>query len=97
MYARTITANIVPGRIEQALKIFRDEIQPMIEDQPGHVSTSLLVDRDRHRAQTLTIWESEAAEKATSEESNYLSKVMGRLSGFLANRHVETWEVVIRD
>ena len=97
MYARTITANVVPGRLDEALKIFQDEIQPMIESQPGHVSTSLLIDRDRNRAQTVTIWESEAAEKATSEESDYLSKIMGRLSGFLPNRHVAAGEVVVRD
>ncbi len=97
MYARTITANVVPGRLDEALKIFQDEIQPMIEGQAGHISTSLLIDRDRNRAQTVTVWESEAAEKATSEESDYLSKIMGRLSGFLANRHVAAWEVVVRD
>ncbi|MAT60550.1 MAG: hypothetical protein CMH41_02655 [Micrococcales bacterium] len=93
MHARTITANIVPGRLDEALQIFRDEIHPMIEQQPGHISTNLFIDRDRNRAQTVTIWESRAAEQATSERSEYLSKVLGRLNGFLANRHVASWEV----
>lgn len=97
MHARTIMASLVPGKADEALRIFHDEILPIIKEQPGYVSTALYVDRDNNQAQTVSIWESAAAEAATSSQSDYLKNVVGKLSGCLVNRDVYSWEVAVYD
>lgn len=93
MYARTITAALVPGMGDEAIRIFRDEIVPEIRKQPGYVSTAIYLDRDHNRAQTVSLWESEEAERATSEGSGYLAHVVGLLRGKVVNKELINWEV----
>ena len=93
MYARTITAALVPGMGDEAIRIFRDEIVPEIRKQPGYVSTAIYLDRAHNRAQTVSVWESEAAERATSQGSGYLTKVVGLLVGKVVNKELINWEV----
>ncbi len=75
MYARTITAFLVPGKGDEAIRIFHDKIIPEIRKQPGYVSAAIYLDRAHNLAQTVSIWESEQAEAATSQETAYLKKV----------------------
>jgi heme-degrading monooxygenase HmoA len=93
MYARTITAALVPGKGDEAIRIFRDGIVPIIRDQPGYISTSIYLNRDKNIAQTVSLWESAEHEKATSEGTEYLSKVVGLLRGCLVNKEHLHWEV----
>jgi heme-degrading monooxygenase HmoA len=93
MYVRTIIADLVPGKGEEAVRIFRDEIVPVISEQPGFVSTAIYLDVDKNQAQTVSYWESKEAADATSQGSAYLGKVVGMLRGCLVNRTFSTWEV----
>lgn len=93
MYARTITAALVPGMGDEAIRIFRDEIVPEIRQQPGYVSTALYLDRAHNRAQTVSVWESVEAERATSEGTSYLSHVVGLLRGRVVNKELIDWEI----
>lgn len=93
MYARTITAALVPGMGDEAIRIFRDEIVPEISKQPGYVSTAIYLDRAHNRAQTVSVWDTEESERATSEGSGYLKKVVGMLVGKVVNKELINWEV----
>ena len=97
MYARTITAALVPGKGDEAIRIFRDEIVPIIREQPGYVSTSIYLNRKKNIAQTVSLWESQELEQATSEGTTYLSKVVGLLRGCLVNKEHIHWEVGYHD
>lgn len=93
MYARTIVAYLVPGKADEAIKIFSEQIVPVIREQPGYVSAAIYLDRENKMAQTVSIWETAEAEAATSEGSEYLTKVVVMLLGCLVNREVTNWEV----
>lgn len=93
MYARTIVAYLVPGKADEAIKIFSEQVVPAIRKQPGYVSTAIYLDRENKMAQTVSIWETAEAAAATSTDSEYLTKVVGMLLGCLVNREVTTWEV----
>jgi len=93
MYARTITAALVPGKGDEAISIFRDKIVPIIREQPGYISTAIYLNRDKNIAQTVSLWESAELEKATSEGTAYLSKVVGLLRGCVVNKEHLHWEV----
>jgi len=93
MYARTITAALVPGKGDEAIRIFRDEIVPIIRDQPGYVGTAIYLDREQNKARTVSYWESQELEQATAEGTDYLSKVVNMLKGCLVNKEYNHWEI----
>ncbi|HQR79861.1 MAG TPA: antibiotic biosynthesis monooxygenase [Actinomycetota bacterium] len=97
MYVRTIVADVVPGRAEEAVRIFREEIVPVIREQPGYVRTAIYVDREAHKAQTVSFWETKEAMESTSQGSAYLAKVIGLLRSCLVNRDYGQWEVGFED
>jgi hypothetical protein len=97
MYARTIVADLIPGREREAVRIFSEEIVPVIRQQPGYVATTIYMDEVRHQAQTVSFWVSQEAERSTSEGSDYLTHVTGLLRSCLVNRQFDTWEVAFWD
>lgn len=97
MYARVITATIIPGKADDAVATFRDEIVPIIKDKPGYLATAILIDRERGDAETLSLWESREAADATGPGSEYLTKVVGLLHQHLVNREYRHWEVGFLD
>lgn len=97
MYARTIVAHLVPGKADEATEIFRTKILPEIRTQPGYISTAVYLDREHNKAQTVSLWESAEAEAATSQHTEYLTRVVGMLRGCLVNRDFDRWEVTVYD
>lgn len=97
MWVRTITAVLVPGKADEAARIFAEQIIPEIRQQPGYVSTAIYIDREHHKAQTVSVWESRADVEATSTSSHYLGKVTGMLRGCLVNKEFDQWEVAAED
>jgi hypothetical protein len=57
------------------------------------VSTAIYIDREHDRAQTVSVWGSQEAERATTLGSEYLTKVVGRLDCCVVNRDYATREV----
>jgi len=45
----------------------RDEVKPAVQSQPGIHGALWLLDRENGRALTITLWESEAAMRASDE------------------------------
>lgn len=93
MYARTIVADLVPGREQEAVRIFAEQIVPVIREQPGYISTAIYVDHQHHQAQTVSYWETKEAEESSSRGSEYLTHVVGLLRACLVNRQYDSWEV----
>ena len=97
MYARTIVADLVPGKADEAVRIFREEVVPVIREEPGYIRTAIYIDHRNHQAQTVSVWESKQAMEATAQGSEYLARVVGMLRGCLVNRQFEQWEVGFED
>lgn len=97
MYVRTISADLVPGKAEEAVRIFREEIVPVIREEPGYIRTAIYIDNKNNRAQTVSFWESKEAMEATSQGSAYLGKVVGMLRSCLVNRAYDQWQVGFED
>ena len=97
MYVRTIVAELIPGREQQAVQIFREQIVPVIREQAGYLGTAIYLDHARRLAQTVSYWESKRAVEATSQGTEYLGKVTGMLRSCLVNREFGQWEVAHMD
>lgn len=67
MYARTSSWTGSAEAIGRWVEAARERVAPMVAAQPGNVGAIFLVDRDGRRALTLTVWDSEAAARASDE------------------------------
>ena len=93
LYARTISAALVPGKADEAIRIFHDQVIPMIETQPGYVRTTLLVDRENNQAMTITIWESKEGLESTGQGTQYLKDAVNLLVGCVVPKTYSHWDV----
>lgn len=93
MYARTIQAAIVPGQTDEAIRVYNEQVLPLIRQQPGLISSALMIDRDNSRAMTVTVWETAEALAATAEGTSYLQQALGLLRGLVAPQGFAHWEV----
>lgn len=97
MYARTIHAAVVPGRADEAVRIYEEQVLPLLQQQPGYVRSTMLIDRDKNEAMTITIWESEQAASATGEGTAYLKQAVGMLAGLVVPKSYRNWEIGLTD
>jgi quinol monooxygenase YgiN len=94
MYARTVTAALVPGKADEATKVFEDQIVPMVQSQAGSIRVTLLIDRVNNQAMTISLWESAEAASSTGEGSAYMQEAIGKLRGLVVPKSVEQWEAI---
>ncbi len=93
MYARTISGAIVPGRADDAIRVYNEQVLPLIKQQSGLVSSLLLVDRAGGKATAVTVWETEEALTSTGEGTKYLAEALGLLRGLVVPNTFAHWEV----
>jgi heme-degrading monooxygenase HmoA len=97
MYARTITAALVPGKADEAVQIYNEQIVPMMKQQPGYVRSTMLIDRDGNQAMTISVWESREAAASTGEGTSYLAQALELLRGSVVPKTFHHWEVGTTD
>ena len=93
MFARVVAVQIQPGRMEEAIEIFRDSISSVAKQQKGNRGGYLLTDVKTCNAVSIAFWETEA-DMAAGESSDYLREQLTRLaSTFAAPPTPEHFEV----
>lgn len=60
MHVRMVTAQIKPGKLDEAVEFWTQTVAPSAREQKGYVSARLLVDRAAGRIRSMGFWESEA-------------------------------------
>ncbi len=95
MYARTVTAALVPGKADEAIRIYREQVLPLVQAQGGSHRVTLLIDRANNQAMAITEWESSENLEATGQGTAYLQEAMAKLRGVVVPKSVEHWEVAI--
>jgi heme-degrading monooxygenase HmoA len=83
MYARMVSAQIQPGKMDEVINIFRDSIKPVSRQQPGYKGGYFLTNAQTGKAVSIGLWESEEAMKA-GETSDYLREQVAKLAPFFA-------------
>ena len=94
-HARVITAQVQPGKIDEAIRVFRDSVLPVTGQQQGARQLLLLADRKANRCVVVGIWESEQA-MAASETSGYFQLQAAKFDHiFAAPPTRENYDVVV--
>ncbi len=95
MYARIVTVQIQPGRIDEVINVFRDSIKPASKQQKGNKGGYFLTNRETGKAISIALWESEA-DMAAGESSGYLREQIAKVaSAFAAPPTTEHYEVSV--
>lgn len=71
MFIRIITLPVQPDRIDEAVKMFKDTIAPMFQQQKGLKAGYLVGDRKSGKMESVTLWETEAAASALDASGFY--------------------------
>jgi heme-degrading monooxygenase HmoA len=97
MYARTITAAIVPGKADEAVQIYNEQVVPLMKEQPGYIRSTMMIDRDTNEAMTVSVWDTKDSAATTGEGTAYLAQALGLLRGCVVPKSFHHYEVAFAD
>lgn len=93
MHARMSTSPIQPGKIDEAIAIYRDSVVPAARQLQGFKGGLLLTDRNGGKVISISLWETEADMKA-GETSGYYQANRAKLAHLVTGTHTrEIYEV----
>jgi len=96
MHARVVTAQIQPGKMEEAVGIYRDSVVPAAKQQKGFKGALLLTDPNTGKGISIALWETEADMQA-GEASGYFQEQIAKFAAvFAAPPVTEHYEVSLQ-
>ncbi len=94
MFARSTTMMARPDQIDAGTAYIRDEVMPTLQELPGSIGLSLMVDRESGRCIATSAWESEDALHYSASEGRRLRNLAAERFGGGAPL-VEEWEIAV--
>ena len=58
-HVRMVSAQIKPGKLDEAVEFWRTTVAPTARELKGYVSARMLVDREASRLRSIGFWESQ--------------------------------------
>ena len=95
MYARMITTQLMPGKVDDAIALWRDKVTPSLTQTTGFQGAYLLGDRATGKGVTITLWDSEAAAVAMDTSGQYQQTIAMFAAMFSAPPSRERYEVFV--
>lgn len=97
MYTRMLRMKIKPELIDEAARLFAEDIVPNCRGEAGYRGAFFLVDRKAGECVPVTLWETEADMLAT-EENRFFQTQLVKFLGFFRHGIIrETYEVAVAD
>lgn len=94
MHARVTMITGSPDQADQGVANFRDNVVPGVKEMGGH-GAILLLDRESGNAMAITLWDDEAAMRASEESANEMRRTASEQMGAAEQPRVERYEVVV--
>ena len=96
MYAQVVRVQFQPGKVDEAISIYKGSVAPAARGQKGFKSAYLLVDRQGNRGLGFSLWETEADVVALAT-SGYFQEQIAKFAGvFAAPPEREVYEVAVQ-
>lgn len=96
MYARVGTAQDQPGKMDDAIRIYRDSVVPAQKQQKGFKGSLFLTDRHTGRSISISLWETEADLEASMNNGFYQEQVAKFAQDFEAKPVWEEFDVSVQ-
>lgn len=98
MFARVLTMQYQPGKVDEVFQIFRESILPETRRLAGFQSVTVLLDRKADKAVVFSLWRTEADARASAEGSSYMQTQLAKAASFFAAApHIEIYEVALEE
>ena len=97
MHARVTTSQARSEALEEAIRIVQESILPAARQQPGFRGLLHLADRGSGKGLTVSLWETEAAMRASEESGYYREQLDKVLTLLVAQPLPAAYEVVIHE
>jgi heme-degrading monooxygenase HmoA len=97
MFARLLRIKTKIERIDEASKLFEENVIPLCKDKKGYKGAYFLADRKTGNSMLVTLWESEEDMLATERSRFFQEQVVKFLSFYKSSPIRETYEVVFQD
>jgi heme-degrading monooxygenase HmoA len=97
MIARVTTVKGQPGREEEAITQYRDQVLPAVKGQAGYKGALLLIDRRAGTGISISLWESEEAQRASEAAVTQLRQQAAQQMGATQAPSVDIYEVAVQD
>lgn len=96
MNARVTIVQFLPGKIDEAIGIYRDFVVPAAKQQKGHRGHYLLTDRNTGKGISISLWETEA-DMTAGEASGYYQQQVAKFKDVFGAPPVrEAYEVSVQ-
>ncbi|MUL63296.1 hypothetical protein BOO86_02360 [Mycobacterium sp. CBMA 234] len=93
MFARSTTMMARSDQIDAGITYIRDQVMPVLQELPGSIGLSLMVDRESGRCIATSAWESEDALHYSASEARRLRNLTADQFG--GAPMVEEWEIAV--
>jgi len=97
MHARMLKMQVAPERIDEAARLFAEDIVPSCRGQAGYRGAYFLVDRKLGECVPITLWNTEADMLATEDNRFFQTQLVKFIRFFRHGLIRETYEVVVAD
>ncbi|MEO8396048.1 MAG: antibiotic biosynthesis monooxygenase [Chloroflexota bacterium] len=67
MYARMITVQILPGKLDEAIQLWKESVAPTTQNLTGFVNSRLYINRELNTVRTVSLWTTEADYKVSAQ------------------------------
>jgi heme-degrading monooxygenase HmoA len=95
MVARVTRVEGSPDRLDDAVRLFREETLPAAQSQSGFGGGMLLADRSSGAALAVTLWETEENMRDSEQFANQQRSQVASTAGASSEPRVERYEVVV--
>jgi len=79
MHARVILGRVKLDKQDEAIRIYKESVEPAAKEQKGFKSMNLLTDPDTNKFISITIWETKN-DMIAGESSGYLQKQLEKIA-----------------
>ena len=94
MYARVVNSQLVSGKADEAVAIWRDKLAPVLKQAKGFKGAYVTGDRNTGKGVTITLWETEA--DANAMHASFAQSI-GLFEGlFAAQPELNQYEVLLQ-
>jgi heme-degrading monooxygenase HmoA len=83
MNARVVHVQMQPGKVNEAISLYRESVVPAAKQQNGFKNALLLTDPTTGKGLSITLWETEA-DMAAGEASGYYQEQIAKFASIFA-------------
>jgi hypothetical protein len=94
MFARVVTAQVSPARLDEAIKVWKESVMPAVKSQKGFSSGRLMVNRSTGKIVTVALWNAESDMRATA--GGFVQEQIAKFGSMFSGQPiVEEYEVAV--